>query len=171
MGRKVYSYKYTITIAESMLEQAKNDREWSNSISTILFCAFSLEGFLNHIGDELVENWNSSYEKLEPKKKLTFLTDKYNIKINFGNSPFQSFKVIFGIRNLLAHPKTKEHNKTSKFQLKISNTKKWDADIWEIYANLKNAEKILNDTKQIIDELSNKLPINKIPSFLLSEHL
>lgn len=171
MSRKVYSYKHTLTIAEEMLRQAKNNEnlEWHNSISTIIFCAFSLEGFLNHIGDELVIGWNELGKNLKPKEKLVLLIDKYNIKVDFGRSPFQSFRVIFEIRNQLAHPKTKKHI-NSKHKLKINDNVEWNADRWEIYANLKDAEKIFNDTKQIIDELSKKFPIEKVPNFLLSEH-
>lgn len=172
MPRKVYSYKHTLTIAEQMLEQAKNSEnlEWHNSISTIIFCAFSLEGFLNHIGDELVNEWNELYENLKPKEKLVLLINKYNIKVDFGRSPFQSFKVIFEIRNQLAHPKTKKHI-NSKHKLNIDKNVAWDADRWETYANLKDAEKIFNDTKQIVYELSKKFPIEKVPNFLLSEHI
>ncbi len=159
------------TIAEQMLKQSHSEQEWHNSISVIVFCAFSLEGFLNHAGDELIDDWNNLFENLKPKAKLIFLTDKYNIKIDFGKKPFQSFRVIFEIRNQLAHPKTKEHIRESKQRLKVSDNEEWNADRWEVYANLKEAEKILNDTKQIINELSNKFPIEKIPSFLLSEHI
>ena len=171
MVRKIYSYKHTLTIAEQMMKQAQNneDVEWHNSISTIMFCAFSLEGFLNHIGDELINEWNELYENLKPKAKLVLLTDKYNIKVDFGKTPFQSFKIIFEIRNQLAHPKTKKHI-NSKYKLKINENVAWDANRWEIYANLIDAEKIFNDTKQIIDELSKKFPIEKVPSFFPRSH-
>jgi hypothetical protein len=135
MGRKVYSYKHTLTIAEQMLKQAQNSEniEWHNSISMIIFCAFSLEGFLNHVGDELIKDWSSLFENLNPKAKLILLSDKFDAKIDFSKAPFQSFKIIFEIRNQVAHPKTKHHTK-SKYKLKVDENRKWDADNWEVYA-------------------------------------
>jgi hypothetical protein len=171
MGRKIYMYRHMINIAETMLHQAQNNNEYDNSLPTIVFCAFSLEGFLNHVGEYLVEDWKKSPESFKPKEKLLFLADKFSIEIDFGKSPFQSYKVIFEIRNQLAHPKTKEHIKDSKFKLKVNENSKWNADRWECCTNKKEAEKILNDTKQIIDELDKKFPIEKIPSFILSEHI
>jgi hypothetical protein len=169
MGRKVYSYKHTFTIAEQMLNQAQNNEniEWHNSISTILFCAFTLEGFLNHVGDELIKDWSCLFENLNPKAKLVLLSDKFDVKIDFSKAPFQSFKIIFEIRNQLAHPKTKNLT-NSKHKLKVNENIEWDADKWEVYANLRDATKILNYTKQIIDDLSKRFPIEKEPSFLLS---
>lgn len=119
MTRKVYTYKHTLTIAEQMITQAQNNEniEWHNAISTIVFCAFSLEGFLNHIGNELIKDWNSLFENLNPKAKLLLLTDKFNLNIDFGK-----------------------------------------------------ATKILNDTKEIIDTLNKKFHIEKISTFILSEH-
>ena len=171
MGRKVYTYRHMINIAKTMIHQAENKDEYSNSVATIVFCAFSLEGFLNHVGKELVKDWNELYENLKPKAKLVLLTDKFNIEIDFSARSFQSFNVIFEIRNQLAHPKTKEYTKSSKFKLHVTETKTWDAERWEIYANIKEAKKILDDTVQIVNELDKKFPIEKIPSFMLSEHI
>lgn len=160
-----------ITIAETMLQQAQVNNEYNNSLSTVVFCAFSLEGFLNHVGEELVKDWNESFERYKPKDKLLFLANKFNIEIDFGKSPFQSFKIIFEIRNQLSHPKTKEHIKDSKFKLKVNENSTWNANRWECYSNKKEAKQILNDTKKIIDELDQKFPIEKIPCFILSEHI
>ncbi len=171
MGRKVYTYRYMIKIAETMLHQAQNNNEYNNSISTIVFCAFALEGFLNHVGEELVKEWTEACEKYKPKDKLVFLADKFNIEINFGKNPFQSFKIIFEIRNQLAHPKTREHTKDSKYKVKVNEKSTWSVDRWECYSNEKEANKILIDTKLIIDELDKKFSIEKIPSFILSEHI
>lgn len=160
-----------ITIAETMLQQAQVNNEYNNSLSTVVFCAFSLEGFLNHVGEELVKDWNESFESYKPKDKLLFLANKFNIEIDFGKSPFQSFKIIFEIRNQLSHPKTKEHIKDSKFKLKVNENSTWNANRWECYSNKKEAKQILHDTKKIIDELDQKFPIEKIPCFILSEHI
>jgi len=168
--RKVYTYRYTLMTAERMLEQAEKYAEKDNSMSAIVFCAFSLEGFLNHIGDELIPKWNNLFENLSPKAKLVLIADRYKYEFSFGKRPFQSFNTIFEIRNQLAHPKTKKHNVTKKVQL-IVGERKWSADKWEILCKLKYAKMFIADTKEIIEQLNKILPLEKVPNFILSEHI
>lgn len=172
-SRIVYMYKYTLMTAEQMIEQASKGEEKNNSLSAIVFCAFTLEGFLNHVGAELIEEWNNLFESLAPKAKLVLITDKFKIKFSFGEEPFQSFSKVFQIRNQLAHPKTKKHNyqgSDKKLKIKVGE-KEWLADEWEIYSDLQKAKKIVFDTKEIIKRLEDELNIEKIPDFLLSEHI
>jgi hypothetical protein len=112
--RKVYTYRHTLMVAERMAAQAKGNNERDNSIVAIVFCAFTLEGYLNHAGEELIPRWNELFESLKPKAKLMMLTDRYEINIVFGSPPFQAFSTIFEVRNQLAHPKTKKHDYEEK---------------------------------------------------------
>jgi hypothetical protein len=156
--------------AERMLSQAKHDRERDNSVSAIVFCAFSLEGYLNHVGNELIPKWHEFFESLNPKAKLVLIADRYDFKFTFGSPPFQSFVTIFEIRNQLAHPKTKKHNyedKKGTVWLKVGK-KKWPADKWEALCDVKYAEQFVTDTKQIIKALDDALPLEKVPNFVLS---
>ncbi len=160
-------------MAEKMLEQAESNNEILNATSTIVFCAFTLEGYLNHVGDELINDWGDLFESLKPKAKLVLISKQFDVEISFGEQPFQTFSTIFEIRNQLAHPKTKKHTyNTSKKKvwLKIGSTK-WPAEKWEGLCSLKYAKEILLDTNKIIEYLDNKLPIEKVPSFILSAHI
>jgi len=171
--RKVYTYRYTVMTAERLLEQARLQNERDNSISAIIFCAFSLEGYLNHVGDELISDWSASFERLKPKEKLISISSKFNVDIQFWKSPFQSFSTIFEIRNQLAHPKTKKHTyekEKKKIWLNVSG-QKWPAEKWEQLCVLKFAERFVTDTKEIIRYLDSHLPIEKNPNFLLSENV
>ncbi len=171
--RKVYTYRYTAMTAERMLEQARSINEVDNTISAIVFCAFSLEGYLNHVGDELVKDWSALFESLKPKEKLILISERFNVEIQLGKAPFQSFSTIFEIRNQLAHPKTKKHtyeNTKKKIWLNVGE-RKWPAEKWETLCTLNFAEKFVADTKEIMRYLDSHLPIEKIPNFLLSENV
>ena len=171
--RKVYTYRYMAMTAERMLEQARSTNEIDNAISAIVFCAFSLEGYLNHVGDELIKDWGDLFENLKPHAKLIMLAKQFDVEIQLGKSPFQSFSTIFEIRNQLAHPKTKKHtyeNTKKKVWLSVGE-QKWPAEKWEALCKLEYAEKFVKDTKEIIAYLDTQLPIERVPSFILSEHI
>jgi hypothetical protein len=95
VSREVYTYRYTLKVAERMAAQAKDHYEIDNSIAAIVFCAFTLEGYLNHAGEELIPRWNELFEGLKPKAKLMMIADRYGINIVFGAPPFQLFNSIF----------------------------------------------------------------------------
>ncbi len=171
--RKVYTYRHMLMVAERMSAQAKENNERDNSIATIVFCAFALEGYLNHAGEELIPRWNDRFEKLKPKAKLIMLTDHYRVNIEFGTLPFQAFSTIFAVRNQLAHPKTKKHNyveKKGKIWLKVGTTK-WPAERWENLCKAEYSENFVENTQAMIKFLDNALPLKKIPNFLVSENV
>lgn len=171
--RKVYTYRHTLMVAERMAAQAKEDKERDNSIVAIVFCAFTIEGYLNHAGEELIPKWNELFEILRPKAKLIFLSERYGIDIEFGLPPFQSFGTIFEIRNQLAHPKIKNHDykdKKGKVWLKIGVTE-WPAEKWESLCEARYAKSFVESTKEMIKLLDNALPTEKVPDFLLSENV
>lgn len=173
MTRKVYTYRYTLMAAETMLSQAKVNKEIDNSIAVIIFCAFSLEGYLNYVGEELISDWNISLERNRPKDKLKIIIRRFDLDVVWGNSPFQSFSTIFKIRDQLAHPKTKIHNyKDSKGKIWIKiGTGKWPVDKWEKLCKVSYAEQFLSDTKSIISTLDSKLKMKHLPKFILSENI
>ena len=170
LHRKIYTYRHTLMIAERMASQAAKEYERDNSIAAIMFCLFSLEGYLNHAGGELVPDWDNLYEILRPKAKLIFIADKYNFNFTFGAPPFQSFTTIFEVRNQLAHPKTRKHSymhAKGKTWLEIGTTK-WPADKWELLCEAAYADKFVSHTKQMIQLLDSALPLERVPAFVLS---
>ena len=160
-------------VAERMAIQAKEDNERDNAIAAIVFCAFTLEGYLNHAGEELIPKWNELFENLRPKAKLVLLADRFNVDIKFGSLPFQAFGTIFEVRNQLAHPKTKKHDyrdKKGKVWLEVG-TEKWPAENWENLCKAKYAEQFVQNTKEIIELLDKKIPTENIPAFILSVNI
>jgi hypothetical protein len=73
-------------------------------LGSIVFTAFSLEAFLNHVGEALFMSW-PELEKLTPKGKVDVITEKLGIKVNYGFMPWQIVPEIVGIRNKIAHGK------------------------------------------------------------------
>lgn len=162
-----------LMIAERMAGQAEIQNTRENSIAAIVFCAFSLEGYLNHVGEELFPNWNEMFESLSPKAKLALLADRHGLRPSFGSPPFQSFGTIFEVRNQLAHPKTKKHNfqeMKGKVWLEVG-AMKWPVQKWESLCEARYAEQFVADTKEMIRFLNSAFPIERVPDFVLSENV
>lgn len=73
-------------------------------LGSIIFTVFSLEAFLNHVGEALFESW-PELEMLTPKGKVNLITEKLGIKVDYGSMPWQIIPEIIGVRNTIAHGK------------------------------------------------------------------
>lgn len=103
-----YRYVDMWVAASTMLELARSKEEgaWYARMGAVCFCAFCLEGFLNHAGSDSVDWWHDVERKLDPKAKLRIVAERFGVKIDQGARPWQSFFAAFRARNLMAHPRT-----------------------------------------------------------------
>ena len=76
-----------------------------NCLNAIVDSAFSLEGYLNHVGPELFSFW-PSLERIGPRQKLDVVLSHLRLKADFGVRPFQSVGLAFDARDLAAHART-----------------------------------------------------------------
>ena len=67
-------------------------------MASLVFTAFSLEAYLNHLGPKIFRCWES-LERLSPKDKLNVVADKIGLEINYGVRPWQVMKDLFGFRD------------------------------------------------------------------------
>ncbi len=88
-----------------MLKQAEEHEagRYYFLLGSLVFSAFTLEAFLNHIGENKVTIWEAIERKLGVRDKLTVVLDTVAIKPNFGEMPWQIFKVMVQYRNRTAH--------------------------------------------------------------------
>lgn len=73
-------------------------------LGSIVFRAFALEAFLNHVGEELFASWRD-LERLSPKGKLNVIAEKVGLVPNYGAMPWQIEPKLTAIRNKIAHGK------------------------------------------------------------------
>ena len=85
------------------------------------------------------------------------------MKPDFGCRPFQSFHVLFQLRNSLVHGKT-EYLEQSDEQLLEEGERPQLPDIkWKSLVNLGTATKFIKDTKAMIETLHVKSGIRRSP--------
>jgi len=174
--RKIYSYNAHLAAADYFLDAAggeDNQSEKINSMGTLVFSAFALEAFLNHVGPQLLEVWDNEHLKkhLSPGAKLGVIAKCIGLEIDFESRPFQTFRTLFRFRNVMAHSATEklsEENAKHFLQIGVGY---WPAAEWEKLCSAEVAKNALKDVERIIDLIEDKSGIEQIPRFLLSEFM
>ena len=172
--RRVYSYNIHFDAAEYYLELSKdeNQSEEINSTSCLVFAAFGIEAFLNHVGEQLFTSWKDYLKKsLSPEAKLHLIAEKIGLKVDFGEQPFQALTTLFRFRNAMAHSVTEDlSDDNAKHYLELGN-QSWLAAEWEALRTSKIAEKIWNDVIAVVDKIGKKSTVKRNPRQLLSEFI
>ena len=170
VDKVVFTYNYVRNISHLALEEAKQKekRRDDNCIISMLFTAFCLEGYLNHIGSEKTEFW-MHIEHCKPREKLAVLAKVLNHDIDWSCRPFQTFDAIFSFRNKLVHPKTHYLSMGGEQKLDEKGHPTLPLSGWEKMVNLGMAEKFFNDSTKIIETLHSKAGFEGSPIGLLEE--
>lgn len=119
-------------------------------LGSIVFTAFALEAFLNHVGESLFTSW-PELEKLTPKGKIDVITEKLGLVVNYGRMPWQIVPEIIGVRNKIAHGKNELLQ--DERMLTVDNYDEKMGEIlrapWQEYATKENAEKARKEIEEI----------------------
>ena len=135
------------------LKQGKNGDSgfFQQFLSSLIFRAFTMEAYLNHIGDQIFNCWED-IENLSPPRKLNVIAEHLKVVIDKGKRPWQTFSDLFGFRNLLAHGRSEVLEESPEIPLDRYNLN--DAEFikteWEEYCTKENAERAKEDIDQII---------------------
>lgn len=132
------------------------EHEYLNFFSMLL-CAFSLEGLLNHIlSVKYLGDWNSVEQGFSINKKLNECGKLLNVKIDKSKRPYQTFQDIFNFRNDLAHAKSERLEDNISYPLdKILDHEEYPEGPltrWEKHL-IKDADRFIEDTECIIEDL------------------
>jgi hypothetical protein len=124
-------------------------------MGSIIFTAFSLEAYFNHVGPMIFNCWED-LESLGPKEKLNVIAEKIGIKVDFGHRPWQTLHDLFGFRNDIAHGKTQKLSVTKIEPLDEHNERPWGFRAetrWEKYCTRANAERAREDVRSIVHSI------------------
>jgi len=153
----VHTYCEMWDASESLLSKGRSDAEGSfyQFMGSLVFTAFSLEAYFNHIGPDVLESWKAM-ERRSPKNRLTALADELGIEIDFETRPWQIIEDLFGFRNKLAHGKTVKVQEDvvvpfeGYFRYFFEGFVETD---WEKFCTQENAEWAREDVEQVIRTL------------------
>lgn len=153
--RQVNTYAEMWRVSFELLRKAKEDRKGSyyQFMASLIFTAFTLEAYLNHIGQRIFACWND-LERLSPSKKLNVIAEKLGVAKDDSKRPFQTVSSLFKFRNDVAHGKSVQLK--SEDQIRVIDDKFDDymhdplETRWQKYCTLKNAERAREDVEKII---------------------
>jgi len=154
LRKTVYTTAYLRVVSWHALKEARDHEEgrFYNCTTCILFSAFCLEAYCNHLGEEMIPFWES-IDRISIRNKLEVLSIHLDVELDFSCSPFQSFTPIFRLRNRLAHGRNERLFEEETME--IPETK------WQEEATLPNAERYFEDTKGMIEYLHEASGLDK----------
>lgn len=96
-----------------LLDTAETHEKGSllNLQAAAVFCAFALEAYLNHVGEEELEFW-SEIDRISYAAKLEVLAKHLGFTVDKSQRPFQTILELFRFRNELAHGRTQTIQET-----------------------------------------------------------
>jgi len=121
--------------------------------ASLVFSAFTLEAYLNHIGAKIFSCWED-LEGLSPKKKLNVIAERINVEIDYGKRPWQIMKKLFDFRNDIAHGKSIKVKSEKILPLEKHSdddfNELFERTRWEKYCTEKNAVRAREDVEAIV---------------------
>lgn len=123
--------------------------------ASLLFTAFALEAYLNHLGPHLFKSWETFERKLTPSDKLTLLCEHLKLDLNWSARPWQTIKDLMRYRNTVAHGRgeklveeykdTVEHYQIRFHEVPLAK--------WESYGSEEMALRARADVEDIVNRL------------------
>jgi hypothetical protein len=154
---QVNTYAEMFHASHVMLYKAEKDvgGSYYQLMASLIFTAFTLEAYLNHIGERIFVCWDD-LEQLSPQRKLNVIAEKMGIERNEGERPYQTIKELFKFRNEVAHGKSvflksDDHIVGTNTEIDKYMSEPLEPK-WKRYCSLKNAKRAREDVKNVITE-------------------
>jgi hypothetical protein len=121
--------------------------------ASLVFTAFTLEAYLNHIGVKIFSCWED-LERLSPKEKLNVIAERLELEVLYGKRPWQIMKKLFQFRNDIAHGKSTKARSEKTLPLEKHSDddfhELFERTRWEKYCTEKNAIRTREDVEAIV---------------------
>lgn len=160
------TFAYMFIGAEHMLEQAEanNTGQLYNIVSCITYCAFTIEAYFNHFGNLQYENWDKIERTFSKRAKYKKFCNKIGLKVDFNQAPYSTMNEVFSYRDQMAHGKSTIEFVTKNVEVEPEQPNRFTAGAdWQEYANIENAKKAIEHTREIICELHRAVGFEENP--------
>jgi hypothetical protein len=165
--RDVHTYCELWSAATSLRMQGRAEEEGSyyQFMGSLIFTAFSLEAFFNHIGPKLFPDDWPKRERRGPKKKLEVLAEKLGLEVDYDSRPWEVLRTLFEFRNDLAHGKSIKVIDTTEVPLHKFRPRPIEFALtpWEKFCTRENAERAREDVENIVHALNDASGLGEHP--------
>lgn len=107
-SRVVRTYVYLYKTANLMLKTARevDEGQFFNLMGSIVFAAFTVEAYLNHVGEKLVKDWVTKERKLTQQQRLQAILTAVKLDPSSPDLGLEEVRNAFRFRDGMAHGKT-----------------------------------------------------------------
>jgi hypothetical protein len=137
----------------------------------LAFCAFSLEAYLNLLGERTVASWQDVH-RAPPLAKLQLLLAKFGIRLHPGERPLQTIRELFMFRNWLAHARPDVILYDGEHPIEEHEKVLYETPLhkWEKFPTDASATHAMDDVEEVITLLNTKSPYPEPWPMSLSWH-
>lgn len=137
----------------------------------LAFCAFSLEAYLNLLGEQTIVCWRD-VQRAPPLAKLHLLFSQFGIRLNSSKRPLQTIRELFMYRNWLAHTQPEIILYDAKHSIEDHEKLLYEAPLhkWEKFPTDATAARAIKDVEEVITLLNAKSPYPEPMPMSLSWH-
>jgi hypothetical protein len=157
-GQTTNTFAYMFIGAKAMLEQAEREQDGQlyNLVSCLIYCAFTIEAYLNHLGQLKNDDWDKKERALPKFKKFKILCSKANIEPDFNRRPYSTLHELFKFRDKIAHGKTSTESVKKEVDLPGESLRFKTESEWQEFSTIENAKRAIEDTEELVKELHEK---------------
>ena len=150
------TYVYCRIAAHNALERAKRKPVGSFyfSMMAAIFSAFTVEGFLNDLGERKVADWKALERRLGPKEKLLLLRQLLHLTVDESRRPFRTLHDMLRVRNALAHGRTLETSSDVIVANPNDESASWPEPEWKKLCQPESVARMVEDADLIVRDLS-----------------
>lgn len=142
--------------AKHMLKLAEDSQEGRlyALVASLVFSAFTLEAYLNHLGKLRNNEWDEIERKYPKLEKYKLFTTATSVKVNFDVRPYRTLKELFDFRDRMAHGKTTTESVAIDINAYEDRLPQIIAENeWQAFATLERAQQAIEDVETLIKEL------------------
>ncbi len=149
------TYVYCRIAARNALKKAQEQElgRFYFAMMAGVFATFTVEGYLNHLGQKRVRDWSDLERKLGPREKLLLLRGVLNLSVDFTRRPFQTLNNMLRLRDALAHGKTLTTTNDVLVADPDDEKARYPQPDWKKLCMLGSVERIVEDAEKIVRHL------------------
>ena len=150
------TFVYTHTGAKHMLElaEATPDGQLYTITSALVFCAFTLEAYLNHLGKLRHSNWAEIERGIGKRRKFEMLAEGASVSVDFSRRPYSTLLELFAFRDQMAHGRTVTENVSMLIDASAPRLPQIrNQSHWRAIATIESARQAIEDVEALVREL------------------
>ena len=159
------TYVYCHAAAHSALRQAEREQAGCFYFRMMagVFAAFTVEAFLNHVGQRRMRDWEALERKLGPREKLLLLRQIDHWAIDEGKRPYQTLSKMLRLRDAIAHGKTVTTVTDVVLSRQPRDADRWPEPPWKQLCSLASVKRMVEDADAIVLDLNKQSGSSRDP--------